>query len=116
MNRFAGAFLVPRESLLEEAGPRRSRIACYEIIRLSGAHATNPLVKFIVYPSLALQSLTTRKPDDAQIEVAIRAMERAIAIDEGTVSPDDEPQVEATADFAEAPMEAEAEGEAPAPS
>lgn len=34
MNRFAGAFLVPRESLLEEAGPRRSRIAYYEIIRL----------------------------------------------------------------------------------
>lgn len=88
----------------------------YEIIRLSGAHATNPLVKFIVYPSLALQSLTTRKPDDAQIEVAIRAMERAIAIDEGTVSPDDDSVYVATGDVAEAPMEAEAEGEAPAPS
>ncbi len=84
----------------------------YEIIRLSGAHAANPLVKFIVYPSLALQSLTTRKPDDAQIEVAIRAMEHAIAIDEGTVLPDDDPQAAETGDVAEA----ETEGEAPAPS
>ena len=84
----------------------------YEIIRLSGAHAANPLVKFIVYPSLALQSLTTRKPDDAQIEVAIHAMEHAIAIDEGTVVPDDDPQAAETGDVAEA----ETEGEAPAPS
>ena len=84
----------------------------YEIIRLSGAHAANPLVKFIVYPSLALQSLTTRKPDNAQIEVAIRAMEHAIAIDEGTVLPDDDPQAAETCDVAEA----ETEGEAPAPS
>ena len=88
----------------------------YEIIRLSGAHAANPLVKFIVYPSLALQSLTTRKPDDAQIEVAIRAMERAIAIDEGTILPEDDSQDEATVDVAETPMEAETEGEAHAPS
>jgi uncharacterized protein YqhQ len=55
----------------------------YEIIRFSGAHSGNPLVKIIVYPSLALQTLTTRKPDDDQIEVAIRAMKHAIAVDEG---------------------------------
>ncbi len=53
----------------------------YEIIRFSGAHATNPLVKFIVYPSLALQRLTTRQPDDDQIEVAIASMENAIETD-----------------------------------
>ena len=67
----------------------------YEIIRLSGAHAANPLVKFIVYPSLALQSLTTRQPDDAQIEVAIRAMEHAIAVDQGIELPCDSPNAEA---------------------
>ena len=53
----------------------------YEVIRFSGAHASNPLVKLVVYPSLALQSLTTRKPDDDQIEVAIEAMNQAISID-----------------------------------
>ena len=80
----------------------------YEIIRLSGAHAANPLVKFIVYPSLALQSLTTRQPDDAQIEVAIRAMEHAIAVDQGIELPD----AESPAD-AEASNEAEVEGAEP---
>ena len=56
----------------------------YEIIRFSGAHADNPLVKAIVYPSLALQTLTTRQPDDSQIEVAIHAMKHAISLEEGT--------------------------------
>ena len=57
----------------------------YEVIRFSGAHAGNVLVKGIVYPSLALQRLTTRQPDDEQIEVAIRAMKHAIAVDSGVV-------------------------------
>ena len=57
----------------------------YEVIRFSGAHAGNFLVKAIVYPSLALQRLTTRQPDDQQIEVAIRAMKHAIAVDSGLV-------------------------------
>lgn len=61
----------------------------YEIIRFSGAHAGNVLVKLIVYPSLALQTLTTRQPDDAQIEVAIASMKHAIAVDQGTIGVDD---------------------------
>ncbi|MDE2861528.1 MAG: DUF1385 domain-containing protein [Chloroflexota bacterium] len=85
----------------------------YEIIRFSGAHATNPLVKFIVYPSLALQSLTTRKPDDAQIEVAIRAMEHAIAVDQGIELPSD--SQDADSEGMEA-SESEAEEDEPAPS
>ena len=54
----------------------------YEVIRFSGAHAQHTLVRLITAPSLALQSLTTREPDDDQIEVAIHAMKRAIADDE----------------------------------
>ena len=53
----------------------------YEIIRISGFYNNNPLVKLIAYPSLALQSLTTRQPDDQQIEVAIAAMNKAIDVD-----------------------------------
>ena len=34
-------------------------------------------------PGLVLQRLTTRQPDDSQIEVAISAMEAAIAADTG---------------------------------
>ena len=55
----------------------------YEVIRFSGAHQGSPLTRFLTYPGLLLQSLTTRVPDDGQIEVAIHAMETALAADEG---------------------------------
>ena len=55
----------------------------YEIIRFSGAHHNSWFGKMIAQPGLWLQKLTTRQPDDAQIEVAIRAMETAIAADAG---------------------------------
>ena len=53
----------------------------YEIIRWSGRNASSSWVQFVTRPSLALQSLTTQWPDDQQIEVAIVAMQRAIAED-----------------------------------
>ena len=60
--------------------------ASYEVIRLSGRYSGNPLVSLIAGPSLALQTLTTRQPDDGQIEIAIAAMEQAIEADEGRLS------------------------------
>ena len=61
----------------------------YEIIRFSGVHEHNPLVKLVVYPSMALQAMTTRPPEDDMIEVAIAAMETAIAGDEEPVTGQD---------------------------
>ena len=55
----------------------------YEVIRFSGTHYKNPVARLASYPGLLLQRLTTRVPDDGQIEVAIRAMETAVAADEG---------------------------------
>ena len=55
----------------------------YEVIRFSGAHQRWWLGQLIAKPGLLLQRLTTRPPDDSQIEVAICAMEIAIAADEG---------------------------------
>ncbi|MDP3064355.1 MAG: DUF1385 domain-containing protein, partial [Chloroflexota bacterium] len=55
----------------------------YEIIRFSGRHAGNRLVQTVMTPNLWLQRLTTRQPDDAQMEVAIAAMQTALAADEG---------------------------------
>jgi uncharacterized protein YqhQ len=55
----------------------------YEVIRFSGMHASNALVRMLAVPNLALQALTTRQPEDDQIEVAIRALESAIASDVG---------------------------------
>ncbi len=53
----------------------------YEIIRWTGAHSGNAFVRVIAAPSLALQRLTTREPEDDQIEVAIAAMNHTLAAD-----------------------------------
>ena len=54
----------------------------YEAIRLSWSFGDNRIVRLIASPSLALQSLTTRQPDDDQIEIAIAAMKSAVEGDE----------------------------------
>ena len=55
----------------------------YEIIRFSGAHQNSWIGHLLARPGLLLQRLTTRVPDDGQIEVAICAMETAMAADAG---------------------------------
>ena len=55
----------------------------YEIIRFSGAHQRAWIGILLSRPGLWLQQLTTRRPDDDQIEVAICALETAIAADAG---------------------------------
>lgn len=52
----------------------------YELIKFSSAHKSNPVLNWLVVkPSLALQSLTTREPDDKMILVAVAALERVQA-------------------------------------
>ncbi len=52
----------------------------YELIKFSSAHQGNPLLNWLVVkPSLALQSLTTREPDAAMIEVAVAALQKVKA-------------------------------------
>jgi uncharacterized protein YqhQ len=53
----------------------------YELIRLGQRFGDAPLVGLIWRPNLWLQKLTTRDPDDAQIEVAIVALRYAIALE-----------------------------------
>ena len=53
----------------------------YEMIRFSSVHAQNILVRALMSPNLWLQSLTTKIPDEDQIEVAISAMNKAIESD-----------------------------------
>ena len=61
----------------------------YEFIRFYGAHPTWPIARAMSLPGLWMQRLTTRQPEDDQIEVAITAMGAAVAADagEGYVSP-----------------------------
>lgn len=50
----------------------------YELIRYAGAHTDNPLVRIAITPGLLLQKLTTRQPDDSQIEVAIASLKTVV--------------------------------------
>lgn len=47
--------------------------AAYELIKIAGRY-DNWFTRFISFPGLKLQRLTTREPDDSQMEVAIAAM------------------------------------------
>jgi uncharacterized protein YqhQ len=53
----------------------------YELLRLGAAYYRFRPVRWLIAPSLALQGLTTREPDDAQIECAITALERVLRRD-----------------------------------
>lgn len=53
----------------------------YEIIRFNAAHIDSAIGKILTYPGLVMQKLTTQKPDDQQIEVAVAAMQAALAAD-----------------------------------
>jgi uncharacterized protein YqhQ len=59
----------------------------YELIRLGGRFYTNPVARIFMWPNLALQTLTTRQPDDAQVEVALRAL-REVMEAEGVSAPE----------------------------
>ncbi len=54
----------------------------YEYIKWSAAHFSNPFVRTLMQPGLALQKLTTRQPDAAMLEVAIVALERVLLADD----------------------------------
>jgi uncharacterized protein YqhQ len=55
----------------------------YEVLKWTAKHDGNPLVKLLISPGLALQRLTTREPDDSQIEVAIKSMNVALELNGG---------------------------------
>lgn len=50
----------------------------YEVIRFAGRNYDNGLVRALIMPGLLLQKVTTRQPDDDQIEVAIAAVKSAL--------------------------------------
>lgn len=49
----------------------------YEIIRFLGKY-NNKFTKIVAYPGMMLQYLTTKEPDDEQLEVAIEALKAVI--------------------------------------
>lgn len=53
----------------------------YEIIKIAGK-SDSPIVKAISFPGLMMQKLTTKEPDDEQLEVALAAMIAVISEEE----------------------------------
>lgn len=53
----------------------------YEAIKFSGRNSHKRFVSYLMRPGLWLQKLTTREPDDKQLEVAVRAIKAAIKND-----------------------------------
>ncbi len=54
----------------------------YEILKLSGKHADNIIVKILIAPGLWLQRITTREPDDDMLEVALISIKEALRKDD----------------------------------
>ena len=56
----------------------------YEFTRFSARFAENRVVRILFLPGLALQKLTTRQPNNGQLEVAISALNGAIEADKSS--------------------------------
>lgn len=56
--------------------------AAYELNRYASRHMDHWLMKIAVGPGLLVQKLTTREPSDDQIEIAIIALQKALALEE----------------------------------
>ena len=50
----------------------------YEVLKLTAKHRNNILFRMLAQPGLWLQNITTKIPDDSQVEVAISALESAV--------------------------------------
>ncbi len=50
----------------------------YEFLKWSSKHMNNPLVRGLVKPGLWLQLITTREPDDDQLEVALASLRKSL--------------------------------------
>ncbi|MCK9225118.1 MAG: DUF1385 domain-containing protein [Candidatus Muirbacterium halophilum] len=50
----------------------------FEFIKMAGRNISNPIIKSFVTPGLWLQHITTKEPEDEQLEVAIKALEKAV--------------------------------------
>ena len=87
--------LVGRQSIGVMVGSRLLLVpviamAGYEILRFGAKHRSNPIVKAIMAPGILVQMITTKRPSDDQIEVAIVSMLQALKADGETVPPGSE--------------------------
>ena len=78
----------------------------YEVLKLGAKFRHNRLVKAIMFPGILVQMITTKRPTDDMIEVAISSMEEALEAD-GNAIP------EGSTVFERHPLELPTKGDAP---
>ncbi|MBS1114617.1 MAG: hypothetical protein H6Q94_346 [Nitrospirae bacterium] len=54
----------------------------FEFLKFSSRWSHNPVMHMLVFPGLLLQRLTTREPDEAQLEVALSALKEVLKLEE----------------------------------
>lgn len=54
----------------------------YEVTQFGARHTGSSFVRAFLAPGLWLQRMTTREPDDSQLEIGISALRRAVEIDQ----------------------------------
>jgi uncharacterized protein YqhQ len=93
--------LIGRQPILVTVVSRIVLIPCiaavaYEILQFGARHEGNPLMKVIITPGIWVQSITTKRPTDDQIEVAIVSLQEALIAD-GQQVPEGSAEIERTA-------------------
>jgi len=63
----------------------------YEIIRLSAKKESSWFFKFMTRPGVWLQNITTKEPDDQQLEVAIEALKESLKLEPRNAEPQPAP-------------------------
>jgi uncharacterized protein YqhQ len=63
----------------------------YEFIRFGASKVNHPIMRSLLRPGLALQSMTTKEPSDSQLETAISALKKVL---EAEASEQSSPQPE----------------------
>ena len=58
----------------------------YEVLKFTDRYQKNPVVHVVAIPGLWLQKLTTKKPDDSMIEVAINSLSKVIELEKKETS------------------------------
>lgn len=54
----------------------------YELIKFAGKNANSTMCRFISFPGMMLQKLTTKEPDDDQLEVALSSIKTVLFLEE----------------------------------
>ena len=78
--------VVTFDTLLENAAARIALLPLvaglsFEVIRAAARKQSGPIFRAMVLPGLWLQGVTTQEPTDDQLEVAIDALERSLALE-----------------------------------